>query len=94
LFHGEVVSWSSSVFIVGLWVFTVTASSECHCVVDAVVVVVTVCGVVWMDGHGFFRQGFGVRMLCGRELFKGEVGVVVVVGVLSEEVGACWVDFH
>lgn len=67
LFHGEVVSWSSSVFIVGLWVFTVTSSSECHGVVDVVVVVVMMCGVVWMDGRGFFGLGFGVVMLCGRE---------------------------
>jgi len=54
-----------------LWVFTATASSECHGVVDVVVVM---CGVVWMDGCGFFGLRLGVGMLCRRELFKGEVG--------------------
>jgi hypothetical protein len=35
-------------------------------------------GVSWcgLDGGcGFFGLGFGVGTLCGRELFKGEVGV-------------------
>lgn len=73
-----------------MWVFTVTASSECHGVVDVVVMVVMMCSVVWMDSRGFFGLGFGVGMLCGRELFKEEVGFVVVVGVLREEVGPCW----
>ena len=35
-------------------------------------------GEVWMDGHSFFGLGFGVRTVCGRELYKGVAGVVHV----------------
>jgi len=52
-------------------------------IVSVEVVVVALCwvlwgclGEVWMDGRGFFGLGFGVKMVCGRKLYKGVVGAV------------------
>jgi len=83
-----VVSWSSSVLIVGLWVFTVTASSECHGGGGDDVW----CG---LDGWSWIFLGSNLVSECFADgsFLRERLGVAVVVGVLSEEVGACWGDF-